>query len=163
MTHNNECTSPAQKTQETQIFHTKPADFSPAVEVAAVYVEVNGQVLLLQNGVHKKEGNAWGVPAGKIEAGETPLQGARRELFEEAGIEISHDCALNSLGQLYIRKPFVEYVYHGFGLKLADFPTVIISDEHQNYKWVTKKEALKLNLMDAAESALDFYFNNEAP
>lgn len=44
--------------------------------------------ILLQHRDEHAPGDAlkWGLPGGRIEPGETPLQAARRELFEEAGL-----------------------------------------------------------------------------
>lgn len=140
------------------MFTSPPEDFTPSVEVAAIYVEAMGRVLLLQIANHKKEGGFWGVPAGKIEKGETSIDGAARELFEETGIVIPADHTLTSMGSIYFRKPTIDYIYHAFSLKFDDFPPVTLSDEHQNYRWITLEESQTLNLMAGGHEALNYYF-----
>jgi len=138
---------------ETKVYDIQPAGFSPKVEVAATYVIVNGKVLLLKLADNKPEAGKWGVPAGKLEVGELPENGARRELFEETGIRI--DATLTLIGPLYIRKPGIDYVYHRFGVTLRDFPEVQLSNEHCSHTWVSKEEAEHLPLMAGGKQALD--------
>lgn len=120
-------------TQKTLVYEQKPANFSPKVEVVATYVNVNDKILLLQLAPNKLEAGAWGVPAGKLESNETLVKGTRRELFEETGIDIASDNLFQSLGQLYMRKPAIDYIYHFFGVKLNELPRVYLSNEHQAY------------------------------
>jgi 8-oxo-dGTP pyrophosphatase MutT (NUDIX family) len=54
---------------------------------AAVAVDELGQVCLLRQYRHAAGGWLWELPAGKLEAGETPFSTACRELAEEAGVE----------------------------------------------------------------------------
>lgn len=51
---------------------------------ATVYILHEGKTLLLY---HKKH-NIWVPPGGHVEANETPAETAKREAFEETGIEI---------------------------------------------------------------------------
>ncbi len=60
----------------TQIWDSPPENFQPSVEVAACYLEINGKILLMERALSSAEGKTWGVPAGKMECGETPHQGA---------------------------------------------------------------------------------------
>lgn len=140
-----------------KVYEHLPEGFSARVEIAAVYVNVDGRILFLEIAHHKEEKGAWGVPAGKLEANEEPLQAAQRELFEETGISVKLD-AFHTLGQLYVRKPGLDYVYHLFSLNLDVIPSLSLSSEHSSYVWASREEAHTLPLMDGARDALDVYF-----
>ena len=56
------------------------------VTAAAVVVDDQGRVLLLDHVF--RAGNGWGIPGGFIEEGEQPEAALRRELREEAGLEL---------------------------------------------------------------------------
>lgn len=146
---------------ETKVYEEQPEDFSPKVEVAAIYVNVSGKLLLLQLAHSKSEPGAWGVTAGKLEAHETPIKGAERELFEETGITIDSENSFRSLGRLYIRKPDVDYIYHIFTVNLDKKPAISLSGEHSAYKWVSRQEAKNLSLMKGAEQALNIYYRRD--
>lgn len=140
-----------------KVYKQRPDDFLPTIEVAAIYVNVQDQLLLLELSHNKQEAGFWGVPAGKIERHESPISSAKRELFEETGIEIS-ETSLLSQGQLYIRKPEIDYTYHLFALNLDNMPDIHLSAEHQNYLWASPTEAQTLNLMKGAKEALNHYY-----
>lgn len=62
----------------------------PVEVAAAVLVRPSGEFLLAQRPSRTVYAGYWEFPGGKIEPGETPDQGLRRELREELGIEIEH-------------------------------------------------------------------------
>lgn len=55
------------------------------VGVLVVLFDERGEVLLLRHVFHTT--SEWGLPGGWLERGETPQQGALRELREETGLE----------------------------------------------------------------------------
>lgn len=57
---------------------------------AVVAVDQAGDTCLLRQYRHAVGGWLWELPAGKIDAGETPLATAQRELAEEAGVVAEH-------------------------------------------------------------------------
>jgi mutator protein MutT len=56
------------------------------VTAGAIITDDRGRVLLLKH--RFRPGTGWGMPGGYIETGEQPEEALRRELREEAGLEI---------------------------------------------------------------------------
>lgn len=56
-------------------------------EVAAAAIVDDGRLLLAQRVSPPELAGRWELPGGKIEPGETPAEGLRRELREELGVE----------------------------------------------------------------------------
>ena len=61
------------------------ANSIPAVQAL---VERDGRLLLARRALEPRRG-AWDLPGGFLEEGERPLDGLRRELLEETGLEIA--------------------------------------------------------------------------
>jgi ADP-ribose pyrophosphatase YjhB (NUDIX family) len=57
-----------------------------AVTAGAIITDDHGRVLLLKH--RFRPGSGWGIPGGYIEKGEQPEDALRRELREEAGLEL---------------------------------------------------------------------------
>jgi len=134
----------------------EPLDFTPQVDVAACYLEIEGKLLLLSQALNKHEPGAWGVPGGKREIGETIEEAAIRELFEETGIQVTSS-QMGYVGVLYIRKPQANFVFHMFRMSLDTIPNVSISKEHQGYIWATAQDLATLPLMGGALTSLKYY------
>jgi len=78
--------------------------------VAAVITDADGKILLQE----KSGGEAWSLPAGAIEPGESPQQAVIREVLEETGLQVSADKILGVFGGAefryqYPNKHKVEY------------------------------------------------------
>lgn len=142
--------------QTVEVHETKPETFNPQTEVAACYLECDERLLLLLNAPGDSEAGSWGVPAGKLESNESPLNGAIRELFEETSISIDLS-QFQSIGSLYIRKPEVDYIFHLFRIKIGTRPEVRLSPEHQNYRWVSAEEMEMMPMMIGGKEAYARY------
>lgn len=60
------------------------------------------------------------VPAGGVEPGETPAQGAARELFEESGLSLAHPSHLASyLWEAQLPERFTQQVCHAFAFRAS--------------------------------------------
>ncbi|MBI2411158.1 MAG: NUDIX domain-containing protein [Candidatus Kerfeldbacteria bacterium] len=62
--------------------------FNPAVGNGNILINEAGEILLLRRAKEPSAG-CWDTPGGFIEAGETPEQGAQREIFEETGLSVT--------------------------------------------------------------------------
>lgn len=93
----------------------------------------NGEVLVLDRG------DKWDLPKGHVEPSETFLQGALRECYEETGLH--HDDNLEIYPYHYVSIPSKKWLRFYLGFSDGD---VEISDEHDNYYWVSINEAINL-------------------
>ena len=107
-----------------------------------VVKHVDGTYLLMQRDLQKTFGGRWELTAGgSALIGETPLEGAMRELREETGIASSDFKELRRV--VNDQRHFVCVVY--FCLTDCDKNSVTLQEgETIDYKWVTKEEILKM-------------------
>ncbi len=68
--------------------------FADPKVAAAVLVEKDGQVLLVQRGNEPQLG-LWSIPAGFVDAWEDPARAAERECLEETGLVVKVTCLLD--------------------------------------------------------------------
>lgn len=73
--------------------------------IAVIATPEPGRVVLVRQYRHPVGRPLWEIPAGTCEPGETPLDGARRELREETGLRAAR---LRSLGALYVTPGFCD-------------------------------------------------------
>jgi len=62
--------------------------FTPVASGLAVMAYDTGRVLMLQRHIDDNRGGTWEFPGGKIEGDTDPLESAKREWYEETGIEL---------------------------------------------------------------------------
>jgi len=140
-----------------KIYFDPPKDFSPTVQVAGCFCEWAGKHLYLKRHADKPYGQTWGLPAGKIEAGEDPRTAAVREVAEEVGIELDPE-KLQEVVKAYLEVKDVRYIFHAFRVRLEKIPTISLEpDAHTEAKWLTAEEALKLPLIVGGGEILKYY------
>lgn len=135
-------------------FQEPPENFKPRFEITGCLVECEGNILILKRLETKSHGGKWGMPAGKIDAGETPEQAIARELKEETGLATDSN-SLILVKKLYMRIPEYDLVYYLYRLPLANKPVIEINPkEHQTFQWLTPQSLLKLDFMHDFDECL---------
>ena len=111
----------------------------------------------------RRDGNYWQFIAGGGENNEKPIESARREALEEAGISSESEyIILDSCNTVPVEGVTGEFTWgkdvyvipeHTFGVKL-DNHVIKLSGEHTEYKWVNYEDALVMLKWDSNKNAL---------
>jgi ADP-ribose pyrophosphatase YjhB (NUDIX family) len=62
--------------------------------VAGVIIQYGDKVLMCKRAENRTYAGQWSIPMGHVENNESPLNGAKREFFEETNIKLSGDIKL---------------------------------------------------------------------
>ena len=121
-------------------------------------IEKEGRTLLIRQSQSKPLGGQWRYPGGKFGEGEDPIDGLKREIREELGLEI----------EIKGREPvFVaasEYDSGRFGFFVARVVggnLSIDSREIDQAGWFRPKEIQELNLMNVTQRFCESYLGTE--
>ena len=143
------------------IYDTPTQQFNPKTEVAALFIEFEGRILLLHRHEDKLQGNRWGIPGGKLEPGETPLQAVIREVEEETAYRFSEEMVTH-VKTVYVERDSQDhFVFHMFRAQLTERPDKVKIDfyDHKGFTWVTPADSLKLNLVQDASYCFKIIYN----
>ena len=150
-------------------------DTPQPVRAAGVMLLNGGNALFLKRSHTGDHPGEWCVPGGRIEDGESPLEAAMRELFEETGIAPEGVPTLHarriSTGivgdELNVSMPSVDFTT--FVLNVKEQFTPVLNDEHTGYAWAPVDSPpqpihpdmavplakLRMNELDVAEAIRD--------
>lgn len=142
----------------SEFYIEKPSDFGAELEVSTVFMECQGKLLLLHRAHRELSVEAWGVPGGKLEKGETPLEGLIREIWEELRLDPDPK-ELEFIRSLYVRHPKVKYRLHLFRWPLTAIPSITLDPkEHRNYLWQPIEAFTDLPLLEGQLEAFKFVY-----
>ena len=117
--------------------------------VAAIIHDAEGRIFATQRGYGEfKDG--WEFPGGKMEAGETPEEALRREIWEELETRIDVERLVET----------VEYDYPQFHLTMHCFLCRVESGrlelkEHEEARWLAKDELNEVDWLPADLQIID--------
>ncbi len=105
------------------------------MHVAAAVIERDGRILIARRRPGDRFGGVWEFPGGKVEPGEEPRQGLRREIREELDLDIDVGSTLGDF-------PFAS---EAFSLLLTAFRATILGGlirlhDHSEIAWVRPEE-----------------------
>jgi len=106
--------------------HERPHDGRFPVSIKAVLIHVD-RVVLLRN-----ERNEWGLPGGRLEPGESPEDGLKREIREELGAAATIGPILDCW--VYPVLPDRPVVIVTYGAMLPRAEGLAVSDEHSDLR-----------------------------
>ena len=117
--------------------------------VAAIIHDAEGRIFATQRGYGEfKDG--WEFPGGKMEAGETPEEALRREIWEELETRIEVERLVQT----------VEWDYPQFHLTMHCFLCRVESGrlelkEHEAARWLTKDELNEVDWLPADRAVVE--------
>ncbi len=130
------------------------------VQRTAIF-EADGRVLLLRRSSNNRHApHFWEVPGGKVDEGEDLTRSLGRELREETGgliVAVTHPlvCVYSEIITTGPYKGLPYVVLIGAGQLCGG--RLVLSGEHDDYKWVKLDEALKFPLKPEVQMALNIF------
>jgi ADP-ribose pyrophosphatase YjhB (NUDIX family) len=133
------------------------------IATKAFIVNNRGEILLLREASTYQEGTNigyYGLPGGRLNPGESYIDGLRREVSEECGLQIEIGKPI-SVGEW---RPVIQGVPHHivaifFVCKpLSD--KITLSEEHDKYVWVLPQDRAQYALMSAEEPVFTAYLES---
>lgn len=131
----------------------------------AFLVNPQGKILLVRHTGHGETPNLaahFEPPGGRMDAGETPLEGLKRELFEELGLDVDVSKARSFHVDYYEFDYDVEKTVVGifFVVPIGEV-SIQLSHEHTEYVWVDPRQEVAVPMFPAVINALDAYRTHE--
>jgi 8-oxo-dGTP diphosphatase len=108
---------------------------------AVIWNKNKTKFLTLLRGITAPHGpGTWDLPGGDMDSGEDPIQSILREIEEETKLPISSIKPFDVEAHESDNEWWVTIAYEA----IAGHEKVVISWEHDEYRWVTKEEFLEL-------------------
>lgn len=113
------------------------------LKVLAAVIRKDGRILIARRKSTDRFGGQWEFPGGKLEPGETPEAGLKRELAEEFGIEAGIGRFLGSVKSESV----------GYAIELDAYEAVHLAGEfelreHDEIRWVTPSKLSDYDLTE---------------
>lgn len=122
----------------------------------------DGKVLMLREASTYEEGTNIGryhMPGGRINPGEPFMDGLKREIMEETGLEVTVGEPL-FVGEWFpVIKGVQNQIVAMFFVCTPFSDDVKLSEEHDDFKWVTLEESTELDVMDPEDKVLQKFFS----
>lgn len=143
------------------IYITQPENFASQFAVVSCIVECEDKILLLHRIENTSEGDKWGMPTGKVKAGESLEQAMMREIREETGLQVE-PAELHFFKKLYVQghSRTGDFDYYMFSTRVSAYPDISIRlTEHKDYVWIKPDEVNDLDLVTDMYECMKMYYD----
>lgn len=122
--------------------------------VTAAVVSYQDKILITQRPADKKHPGLWEFPGGKIEKNEAPVDGLKRELIEELGLDV-HNCQIYELiYHCYDDGPVLLMVY-----RCQAHTTTVQHFDVADHAWITPGQLKEFDMLPADKDLIDKLIN----
>ncbi|MCX8056717.1 MAG: NUDIX pyrophosphatase [Ignavibacteria bacterium] len=137
---------------------------SKYIELHIIRIKNNRiKFLLLKRAPNEKYPNIWQMVTGHIRENEKAYEAALRELKEETGLDAEELYSVPVINSVYLSESDEVCLIPVFVCRVNENSDVKISKEHNEFKWVDAKEAIKLlnweGQKKSVELICEYWFN----
>ena len=118
----------------------------------AVVFNKDEKILILQRSKKAGGGGKWSLPGGALEKDENPIESIKREIMEETKLEVTGIKPFSFKTYEEDDNPILIIGYEG----KASSDNIALNWEHDDHKWLTKDDALKLDLTEDGRHFLEY-------
>ncbi|PYL00359.1 MAG: NUDIX hydrolase [Verrucomicrobia bacterium] len=120
-------------------------DEPPVVTVGALIFDAAGKALMVRT---QKWSHLWGIPGGKIKAGESSCEALRREIKEETDLDIDEITFVLVQDCIHSKEFYrdAHFVLLNYTCRCVGQPRVRLNDEAQEFRWIAMDRALTMEL-----------------
>ncbi|MFC4012225.1 NUDIX hydrolase [Nonomuraea purpurea] len=118
--------------------------------MGAIIFDASDRLLLIKRG-HPPAMGLWSIPGGRLEPGETDLQGLRREVLEETGLRVQVGRLAGTVdrpgpaGVTYVIRDYLARISSG---------VPVAGDDAADVRWCDMDELVRLPLAEGLLEAL---------
>ena len=132
---------------------------APVAGVGGVVIR-DGEVLLVRRAYPPRAGE-WSLPGGRLELGESLVEGVRREVLEETGIEVDVGAVVEVFDRVH-RDADGRVRYHFVIVDFLGRPVggvLVAGDDAADARWVTRADVAGLDVNPHAMAVIDRGFD----
>ncbi len=119
-----------------------------------IVLNSEGKMLILQRSEKSGAGGKWSLAGGALEHGEDPIESIKREINEEARLTVANIKTFST--RSYIRETNDFVVMIGYTCDAVS-EEVTLNWEHDNFQWLSKADALNLDLTEDARFFIEHF------
>ena len=125
----------------------------------------NGKLLVLREASTYEDGSNTGwyhFPGGRLNPGEPFMDGLRREVIEETGLQIKVGEPL-FVGEWFpVIKGVPNQIVAMFIVCQAEDSKIVLSEEHDMYRWIDETEMAEISMMPPDDEVIRAYYRRYA-